>query len=156
MKLFKFPLEPLRTLRRQKERVAQQQYARALAACDAAMERVREAERALGEAWDLLVAELRAGAAAASLLGRRGWCTALETRRDELQARLAEARQAAAVALQEMIAAVREREALERFHDKSRRAHERESQRAEQKNSDELAVQLSGTNHPFQPAGREA
>jgi flagellar export protein FliJ len=156
MKLFKFPLESLRTLRKQKERVAQQNYARALAACDAAGAQVQVADRALAAAWESLVMELSDGAAAANILGRRAWCATLETRRNELQAALDEAHRAAGTALQEMIAAARNREALDRFCEKSRRAHARAAQREDQKNFDELAVQMSGTNGLFQLAGHES
>lgn len=155
MKLFKFPLESLRTLRKQKERVAQQNYARALAACDTAGARFLDADRALGVAWELLVTELSDGAAAESILGRRAWCTTLETRRSELQAALDEAHRVAGEAFRAMVAAVRDREALDRFCEKSRRAHERETQRAEQKNFDEMAVQMSGPDRLLQLAGHE-
>ena len=156
MKLFKFPLESLRTLRKQKERIAQQHYARALAACDTAGTQLQDADRKLAAAWEQLVIEMSEGAAAAQIFGRHTWCAMLETRRNELQAALDEARRAAATALQELIAAARNREALDRFCDKSRRAHEHAVQREEQKNFDELAVQMSGTNGLLQLAGHES
>ncbi len=153
MKLFKFPLESLRTLRQQKARIAQQHYARALAACDAAGAQLQRAEQELAAAWEQLVIQMSEGAAAAQILGRRNWCATLENRRHELQAALVEARRAAGTALQAMLAAVRNREALDRFRDKARRAHARATQREEQKNFDELAVQLSGANGLLQFAG---
>jgi flagellar export protein FliJ len=153
MKLFKFPLESLRTLRKQKERIAQQRYARALAICDAAGEQLQSADRELATAWEQLVIEVSEGAAAAQILGRHNWCATLETRRNELQAVLDEARRAAETALQEMFAAVRDREALDRFCNRSRRAHARAAQREEQKNFDEMAVQMNGTNGLLQLAG---
>ena len=153
MKLFKFPLESLRTLRKQKERVAQQHYARALTACDAAAGQLQDADRKLAAAWEELVIEMSEGAAAAQILGRRTWCAGLETRRQELQAALDEARRAAGMALQEMLAAARDREALDRFCHKARRAHARAAQREEQKDFDELAVQMSGGNGLLQFAG---
>jgi len=155
MKLFKFPLESLRTLRKQKERVAQQRYARALAACDAAGEQLHAADRELAAAWEQLVLEMSDGIAAAQILGRHTWCEKLETRRNELQAVLDEARRAAETALQEMLVAARDREALDRFCNRSRRAHARATQREEQKNFDELAVQMNGTNELLQLAGHE-
>ena len=155
MKLFKFPLEPLRTLRKQKERVAQQHYARALAACDTAGTQLQGVDRELAAAWEQLVIEMSEGAAAAQILGRRAWCATLETRRNELQAALDEARRAATTALQELVAAARNREALDRFCNKSRRAHQRATQREEQKNFDEMAVQMSGANGLLQLAGHK-
>jgi flagellar export protein FliJ len=153
MKLFKFPLESLRTLRKQKERVAQQHYAHALAACDAAGEQLQRADQALAAAWEQLVIEMSEGAAAAQILGRRTWCATLETRRNEFQAALDEAHRIAGTALQAMLAAVRDREALDRFCARARRAHARAALREEQKNFDELAVQMSGANGRLQLAG---
>ena len=155
MKLFKFPLESLRTLRKQKERVAQQHYARALAACDAAAEQLRGANRELVAAWETLVIELTDGAAAAQILGLHTWCATLESRRNELQAVLNEAHHAAGTAFREMVVAARDREALDRFCDKSRRAHEHGVQHEEQKNFDEMAVQMSGANGLLQLASHE-
>src|ERR1019366_1875985 len=109
MKLFKFPLESLRTLNKQKERVAQQNYARALAARDAAGVLLQAADRALAAAWETLALELSDGAAAALILGRRAWCTMIETRRNECQAALDEARRATDTRLREMVAAARKR-----------------------------------------------
>ena len=155
MKPFKFPLESLRTLRKQKERVAQQHYARALAACDTAGAQLLAADRALAAAWERLEIELSEGAAAVTIMGRRAWCATLETRRNELQAVLDEAHRAAGTALREMIAAARDRESLNRVCNKSRRAHELGLLREEQKNFDELAVQMSGANGLLQLAGHK-
>jgi flagellar biosynthesis chaperone FliJ len=65
----------------------------------------------------------------------------LEVRCHESEAALVEARRDAGVAFQALTLAMREREALDRFHEKSRRAWVHESQCAEQKIFDELAVQ---------------
>jgi flagellar export protein FliJ len=155
MKPFRFSLESLRTLRKQKERVAQQHYARALAAGDAAAAQLADANRELAAAWEMLVTELGDGAAAAHILGRRAWCTALETRRNERQAALEAARRAAETAFRELLVAARDREALDRFCEKSRRAHARGAQREEQKNFDELAVQMRGADGLLQLVGHE-
>lgn len=155
MKPFRFSLESLRTLRQQKERVAQQHYARALAAGEAAAARLADADRELAAAWERLVTELSDGAAAAQILGRRAWCATLETRRNERQSALNEARRAAEKAFQEMVVAVRDREALDRFCEKSRRAHALGVQREEQKMFDELAVQKRGVDGLLHLAGHE-
>ena len=155
MKPFKFPLESLRTLRKQKEQAAQQQYASALAAFTEAETRLQESEVKLTEAWQLLMREMGAGATAAKIMGLRGWCVAKEARRKECQSALDEARRAAEEALNEMLLAAREREALDRFCDKALRAHELASQREEQKNLDEIAVQRSGFGSLLQLAGQQ-
>ena len=52
-----------------------------------------------------------------------------------------------------MTLAARDREALDRFYDKSRQAYVHQAEYEEQKNLDELAVQLSSTPGPLQFAG---
>jgi flagellar export protein FliJ len=142
MKPFRFPLESLRVLRKQREHDAQLRYARALASCDTAAEQLQAAVAALTAGWEALVAELAGGTTAAKILGTRTWCTVLEIRRNERRAALDEARRAAESAFQQMVAAARDREALDRFFDRSRRAHELTARREEQKHFDEMAVQL--------------
>ena len=143
MKPFRFPLESLRVLRKQKEHAAQVRYARALAACDKAAEQLQAAVAALTSAWENLVHELAAGSAAAKLVSTRTWCTVLEIRRNERKAALAEARRLAETAFQEMLVASRDREALDRFFDRASSIHELATRREEQKHFDELAVQMS-------------
>src|SRR5580692_10447908 len=124
MKSFRFPLESLRTLRKQKERAAQQRYARSLFACKAAATQLEKAVKELDAGRDMLMRELTNGVPAARIVNLRTWCMAL--------------------AFQEMTAAMRDREGLDRFYDKARRVHAQEYVREEQKNFDELAVQLNG------------
>jgi flagellar export protein FliJ len=148
MKTFHFPLESIRTLRQQRERAAQQQYARALAVCDRAARALELAEATLKTGQERLGRELQAGAPAARLAHLRTWCTVLEIRRHEGAAAAEEARRKAGEAQRLMTAAAREREALDRFHEKSQLRWQREFQAEEQKMFDELAVQR-------QPAGLE-
>ena len=155
MKSFRFALESLRVLRQQKERVAQQQYVRALNVCNQAVLRLEQAVAELQVGWKLLGHELDKGITAGRLAGLRDWCQALETRRNERRITLEEARQAARLAHQEMTAATCNREALDRFRNKLRRMHEREVQREEQKYFDEIAVQRSESPGPFQFTGHE-
>lgn len=153
MKPFRFPLESLRVLRKQKENLAQQHYANALTACDRAETDLQKTVAELTAGWDSLSQELANGIVAGKIIGTRTWWLVLEIRRNEHKAALDEAHHAAGKAFQEMLAAVRDREALDRFHDKSRRAHDCEAQREEQKNFDEMAVQSSGANRLLQLAG---
>lgn len=155
MKQFIFPLESLRVLRQQKERAAQQRYAKMLAACDKAAQHLQDAVAELAGVWDALARELPAGLSAEKIMGLRTWCTVLEIRRNERKAALEEARRLADAAFREMVAAARERESLDRFYEKSRQSHQREAQREEQNNLDEMAVQLSGANSLLQFAGHE-
>ena len=141
MKAFHFPLESLRTLRQQRENIAQQHYARALVACDGAARALQLAEQELQAGQRLLVQELQTGAAAGRLLNLRTWCTVLEIRGHERAAALAEARRVAGEALRQLTAAARAREALDRFHDKAQNLWQREFLADEQKMFDELAVQ---------------
>jgi flagellar export protein FliJ len=147
MKQFQFSLEPLRTLRKQKERAAQQRYARALSLSDRAAAQLQKASDELAGAYENIVHELARGLSAAQIMGLRNWCTVLEIRRNECRAALEETRRATVAA--------RERESLERFYEKSREAYDREAQREEQKHLDELAIQMSNGGLLFQLAGSE-
>jgi flagellar export protein FliJ len=150
MKAFRFPLEPLRVLRKQKERAAQQRYARSLFACNAAAAQLEKAARELNVGHDLLAKELNNGVSAAKIMNLRTWCMVLEINQHERRAAFTETRRIADLAFQEMSAAMRDREGLDRFYDKARRAHAQEFLREEQKNFDELAVQLNGVTSLLQ------
>jgi flagellar export protein FliJ len=141
MKAFNFPLESLRTLRKQRERSAQQRYARALVVCDGAARVWQLAEEELKTGHAMLVGELETGTTADRIIKLRTWCTVLEIRRNECAAAHAEARRDANDAFRLMTAAAREREALDRFHEKSHTLWQRAFQADEQKMFDELAVQ---------------
>jgi flagellar export protein FliJ len=152
MKSFRFPLESLRVLRKQKERAAQQRYAQSLVACKAATAQLERAIQELDAGRDFLMRELAAGVSAAKIVNLRTWCMALEIHQHERKAALTEKRRIADLAFQEMTAATREREGLDRFYHKGRRAYAQEVMRDEQKNFDELAVQLNGTANLLQSA----
>lgn len=151
MKAFNFPLESLRTLRHQRERTAQQRYARTLVACEDAGRGLLLAENELQNGQALFLGELATGAPAARLVYLRTWCAVLEIRRNESVAALAEARRNVQDAFRLMTAAAREREALDRFHDKSQQHWQRAFQAAEQKVFDELAVQRQSAVHADKP-----
>ena len=153
MKSFQFPLEPLRVLRKQKERLAQQRYAKAMAKSDAAALKLQEASQELARAYENIVHEISNGLSAAQIMGWRAWCTVLEIRRNEARAGLEESRRATELAFKDMVAAARERESLDRFYEKSRAAYDREALREDQKNLDELAIQMSqgGSLVQFEP-----
>jgi len=141
MKAFRFPLESLRTLRQQRERTAQQTYARALVLCDGAQRVLQLAEEELKAGHAMLMSELKTGATASRFVNLRTWCTVLELRRTECLVRLAEARRHANEIFQVMTVISREREALDRFHDNKQSLWQRAFQADEQKMFDELAVQ---------------
>lgn len=146
MKAFHFPLEPLRTLRKQREHAAQQRYAHALAVCDDTARLSQLAEEELTAGHAMLIKELGACTTAGRVMNLKAWCTVLEIRRNECTAALAEARRNADDALRAMRVAAREREALDRFHDKSKKQWQRAFQADEQKMFDELAVQRQAGN----------
>lgn len=141
MKAFNFPLESLRILRKQRERTAQQRYARALVMYDGAARGLQLAADELQSGQALLGGELKAGATAGRIVNLRTWCSVLEIRRNECAAALAEAKRNVNDAFGLMTAAAREREALDRFHDKSHAIWQRAFHTDEQKKFDELAVQ---------------
>lgn len=141
MKAFNFPLESLRTLRKQRERAAQQRYARTLVLCEGAERVLQLADEELKSGRAMLINELEGGATAARIVNLQTWCVVLGIRRNECAAGLTEARRNASDAFRLMTAAAREREALDRFHDKSQHLWQRAFHADEQKMFDELAVQ---------------
>ena len=152
---FKFPLESLRVLRKQRERATQQRYAKALSNC-----RKAEAQmQASVAAWEAGLAQLgsvlSAGVSAGHFANLRNGCLVLEIQWREHQAAMLEARRVAGLIYQEMAAATREREGLDRFHNRARRAHEQDLRRAEQKIFDEMATQSAGRDHIWQLADRD-
>ena len=153
MKTFHFSLESLRVLRQQKEQMAQQRYARALTACEQAELQFKHSSAELTAGWNLLNRGLEHGITADRLAQLETWCKVLKIRRNEGMAALDEARNAAGRAFRDMTLAARDREALDRFYDKSRQAYVHQAEYEEQKNLDELAVQLSSTPGPLQFAG---
>ena len=153
MKPFHFPLETVLILRQQQERTAKQQYASTLAARGIAELQVNKAASELATVWDTVSQELRQGLTASRLGELQRWCVVVETRWHESQAVLDEARKISEQAFQEMTAAVRAREALDRFRDKSEHIHARARQNEEQKNLDEMAVQLTSAPGLLQTAG---
>jgi len=145
MKGFSFPLESIRVLRQQRERAAQQRYARALLQRDDAEHVLKGAEGELVVGYKQLETELQHGAGMGRIVHLRTWCNVLEMRFHECEAALTEARTAASEAFNFMCAARRDRETLDRFHDKSKTTWQRSCQQAEQKMLDELAVQRQST-----------
>ena len=94
------------------------------------------ADEKLAEGRAAVNYELSQGAPASHIVGLRTWCVVLEVRCHECEAALTEARREAGQAFQALTLAARER-----FHEKSRRAWVHETQLAEQKIFDEMAVQ---------------
>jgi flagellar export protein FliJ len=143
MKPFRFPLETLRTLRQHKEEEARERYAKTLRACEEAAARVQAASVELTACWKTLCDKLAAGVTGDELLRARAWCNVLELRVRERAAALEQARHAVDAVWNELMIATREREGLDRLHEKRRRTYDRDVQREEQKNLDELALQLA-------------
>ena len=149
MKPFRFPLESLRAVREHKEQAARERYAGALRACEEAATRMQTASTELSGCWARLCDQLAAGATGSDLLRTRAWCNVLELRVKERAAALAEARLVVDSRWHDLLLATRERETLERFFDRRRRAYNREVQRQEQKQLDEIAIQLVQSPAPL-------
>jgi flagellar export protein FliJ len=141
MRAFNFPLASIRLLRQQRERAAQQRYARALTICDGAERVLQIAEEELAASYAMLSDELTRATSISRLIHLRTWSAVLEIRLHECEAALQNARDAATETFNFLSAATRDRETLDRFHDKSRRTWERHCRLDEQKMLDELAVQ---------------
>jgi flagellar export protein FliJ len=149
MKRFHFSLSALSVLREQQEQAAQKKYSEALRTCEEAAGRVQTASRELSSGWQELTGKLAAGVSAVDFLRSRAWCNVLELRLKERTAALEQARLKVDAVWQEMLEATRDRESLDRFRAKKRRAYDREAQRREQKEMDELAIQLAATPGPL-------
>lgn len=150
MKSFHFSLSALSVLREQQEQAAQKKYADSLRICEEAAGRVQTASQELMTCWQDLTGKLSAGVPAVDFLRSRAWCNVLELRLKERTNALEQARLKVDAVWQEMLVATRDRESLDRFHDKKRRAHDRKVQITEQKELDELAIQLAATPGPLQ------
>jgi flagellar export protein FliJ len=153
MKAFRFPLKSLRVLREQKERTMQKRYVEALRASDAAAARLDAGRHELATAWMALCEEVAEGATVGQLHQTRAWCGELERRCDQLEAALKSAQQATHAAWREMVLATREREALDKLRDKCRRAFDRGVQRDEQKQLDEMGINLRFATDDLRAAG---
>lgn len=149
MKSFHFSLSALSVLREQQEQAAQKKYSEALRFCEEAAVRVQAASQELMTSWRELTAKLSAGVSAVEFLRSRAWCNVLELRLKERTNALEQARLKVDAVWQEMLAATRDRESLDRFHEKKRRTYDRQVQQAEQKELDELAIQLAAAPGPL-------
>jgi flagellar export protein FliJ len=155
MKSFQFSLSALSVLREQQEQAAQKRYVETLQFCEQAATRVEAASQELMICWRDLTGKLSAGVSAVEFLRARAWCNVLELRLKERTTALEQARLKVDAVWQEMLVATRDRESIDRFQAKKRRAYNTQVQRAEQKELDELAIQLATTpgplHHPQQP-----
>jgi flagellar export protein FliJ len=150
MKRFHFSLSALSVLREQQEQAAQKKYADALRYCEEAAARVQTASQELMGCWHDLNGKLSSGVPAVEFLRARAWCNVLELRLKERTSALEQARLKVDSVWHEMLIATRDRESLDRFHSKKRRAYDAQAQRKEQKDLDELAIQLAATPGPLQ------
>jgi flagellar protein FliJ len=142
MKAFRFPLQPILSLKQQAEESARERYAATLRACEEAAARVQQASVELTECWAGLCQKLASGVNSGELLRARAWCNVLELRVKERATALEKARHAVDAVWQELMLATREREGLDRLRDRRRVSYNRLVQAAEQKQLDELALQL--------------
>jgi flagellar export protein FliJ len=142
MKPFRFTLQPIFSLKQQAEQSARERYAATLRACEEAAAGVQEASVELTECWTSLCQKLAEGVASGELLRARAWCNVLELRVKERAAALEKARHAVDAVWQQLMLATRERESLDRLQERRRLAYNRTVQATEQKELDELALQL--------------
>ncbi|HEU5123970.1 MAG TPA: flagellar export protein FliJ [Verrucomicrobiae bacterium] len=145
MKPFRFPLQPIRVLREQKEQKAQKLFGDAKRTCDDAASQLKAASDELVQAWNSLCHDMSTGVNAAQLAKTRAWCNVLELRQKERAEILQCARRAMDAAMKQMLLATRDREAIDKYHDKSRHSYDLAAQRNEQKMLDELGVRGATT-----------
>lgn len=139
MKGFVFSLQALLTLRQRQERLALEQYGRALQARATACAAVQQAQADLACAWSTLRAELETSCYAARVAFHRAQCSALEERSRRAQAEVQSAGHALRKTLGAFTEARRRREAVDRVRERRRLAFEREGMRQESRILDDLA-----------------
>jgi flagellar protein FliJ len=139
MKAYKFRLEAVLTLREQAEQEAEQRFAHAYTAVQAAKANVRAAEAAIDAAEQAQRAQLAAGSRAGQVEQLRAYTVLLDERRLHFERELAETRRQAEIARHQLMAATQQRETLERLRSRQKRVHDYEAARAEQKAFDECA-----------------
>lgn len=140
MKRFHFSLQPLRTLREQKEQLAQRHYAEVLRAVEEAESRVQATLAELESCWSWLREQMSDAGFVERLDRTRAYCAVLDERRKQEQAVVEREQERLNEAWEAMLRATRDREALDRFLEKRRRAYDREVQRQDQKALDELGL----------------
>lgn len=143
MKRYEFKLEAVLTLREQSEQTAQQAFARALGAVEAAAGRLRTSEAAISSLAHLRQERLAAGLPARELDQIRCHGLVLEELRKRLAQELESSRRQAEEARLRLVKATQQREALENLRERQRRAYEYETARTDQKLLDELSARGS-------------
>jgi flagellar export protein FliJ len=138
MKAFRFRLQAVLTLREQAEQAAQQRCARAYAAVESSVARIRSAEAEIDAAKQAQQAQLAVGQRAGQLDQSRLYAHLLYERHRQLARELAEARRRADEAWRQLLVATQQREALERLRGRQQRIHDYQATRAEQQALDEL------------------
>lgn len=151
MKRFQFSLQPVLTLREQKEQQAQQVYAQAVRVCEDIASRIQLLRQEIEACWATEREELLAGTSALVLAQGHAFLCALEDRQKTLNAELKAARARAQQAWQALVVATRDRDALDHFRDKMFSAHQRNAAREEQKFLDELAGRMASGSRRQQP-----
>ena len=131
--------------REQKEQAAQQRFAAALAASEAAARRVSENMRELEACWRAIKNSVKSDAVMAEVTRLRDFAGLIEQRQAELERELCSARNAAEKAAAVMRLAMRDREVIEQLHHRREGAHRLETAREEQKALDELAGRKSAS-----------
>lgn len=146
MRKFRFSLQAVFTVLQQREQVALEAYAGALAVRQRAVEKLSDAQRQCLEAWDFNRQRVVSGAPAALVMQAGQFCVLAK----ELQERRAEAvrcaQQAVDGTLGTLLEARRSREAVDKFRARQQERYNREIQRQEQKTIDDLAQHVGVTD----------
>lgn len=154
MKFFHFSLQPLRVLRQHREDIARERYAECLRGLEAARSSMELTRNELTRCWDGLQERLATGMEAGELLHGRSWCDKLERLLKERAAAVEQARKRLEGARRELMIATQEREGLDRLFEKRRNGYRIEERRHEQKELDEVALQLARISLPLRPGSR--
>jgi len=140
MKVFRFSLEAVRTLRQRKEQEAMEQYSRALLARQQVLDLLEAIEERISRNFARMRELLAGGCSAGQAAQAQSYHRSLEKHRDDCVAALGLAERRVQAAFKAMLAARQRREAVEVYRDKQRAAHSRLEWREEQKIQDEFAL----------------
>ncbi len=139
MKVFKFSLQALRTLRERQEQTALQDYGKALQASEQARRKLESAQQELEVCWAGMRKKVADKCSAAELSHLTAHSHAVEKRRKECEHAAKVAANSAKQAFIKLLAARQARGVVDKLFEAEKRRHQREQRRREQKQLDDLA-----------------
>ncbi|MCF7707898.1 MAG: flagellar export protein FliJ [Verrucomicrobia bacterium] len=139
MKLFRFTLNAVQTLRCRRESVALEEYAAAIRRQREAFDEMSAAQQRLDEGWTMRERYLHEGAAGADVKRNEDYCAAMELEFRQAELKLRQSEQRTAEKWTQLVKARQDRESIEKLYERHRLRYEAECKREEQRFLDEIA-----------------